>query len=249
MLNRVRQVFLLAAISLLLSSCASVSIEKGYVFNEEDATESLMPKPLNCDRYGHYISTDKLDGADEPAYYALYQEDKNLRAYISLVPASGRDHVMVGPGVVVPLPIIPNPYALGNQAAYNAKPHKSLQTFRIAVYPYPHTKGYTFTPGDMQIQVGDKWLSPTNITHYFTHNSRLDKVDRPDTTEVLDDHSTEYHMYLVDFVINSEDYVEPVQAVKVSGFELSGEQLAAKEYPVNYAEIDRFDWWTWWTCF
>lgn len=235
---------LLVAFSLalaLLSGCASVSMEQGYVFSAADAIDPWMPAPLGCDNVKKYYTAD----GKPPAYFTLYEDD-GLRAHVSLVPATHQDSMWVGPGVIVPLPIFPNPVGIDGQIKHHYSPHQSIQPFRIAVYPVAYKLGYRFTPKQVKIKVGGQWQTPSNITYYASHNAgELIQTDYPADTIELKSHSTEYQMYLLDFDINVDSYANPVEAIRMAGFDFQEQAIKAKQYPLSYAEIKRFDWWKW----
>ena len=219
----------------LLASCSWYSIENGYVFSGADAVESFMPAPLNCQHITRYHKD------EDPGYFALYQPEPDIRAYLSLRPSVDRDILAVGPGVAVPLPVIPTVSGEVEAVTHTRKGTvKAISPFRLAIYPYPHKRGYQFDPSLVQIRVGEEWLSPSSARYYTTHNRVLKPEEQVRSRASLPAHSQEYQMYLLEFATTRKS--GPVEELKVSGFSKGDVMRDPVSYPLATNKAGRFDW-------
>ncbi len=217
----------------LLFGCASVSTESGYVFAPENAIDNPnRPDPF-CAQVRRY------EGAT-PAYFAKYQPQDDLTVRLQMLEPRRLNHHSVGPGVLVPLPVIPDPVGNSRAAQYRSAPEGQFNTVKLAVYPLPFRTGYFFTPSQMWLETGGKVLHPVKVSrHYSVNHENREKV-LDISREKLPAQSGEFNAYVLEF--NVKGVAGSYMKLHVSGFDREGVVVPEQVFKLSTNQARVFDW-------
>jgi len=216
-----------------LSGCASVATESGYVFLPENAMDNPSRKDPFCAQVRHY------KGA-EPAYFAQYHPEPNLAARIQLLEPREINRHSVGPGVLVPLPIIPDPVGNGKAANYRNAPEAQFATVKIAVYPDPFRTGYFFTPSQVWLETGGKTLHPIKISRHYSVNHENRQKVLGIVREKLPAQSGEFNAYVLEF--NVKGVAGSFMNLHMAGFDREGIPATSQIFRLVTNQSTVFDW-------
>lgn len=218
---------------LLITGCARVSTETAYVFAAEDAVDNPALKDNLCKDVHAYKG-------QEPTYFAKYYPSPDLGVRLQLL-APRKQHTMgIGPGVILPMPLIPNPWGGVQSAYYHSVPEKEFGHFVVAVYPDPFTQGYSFTPSQVRLDIGGKSLQPTRITRHYTVNLEPRVQVHGLSRERLKVRNGEFDAFVIEF--DTTNVVNPAATLHMSGFDHNGKSLGAYDYLLSIKRSTRFDW-------
>ncbi|MEZ5539502.1 MAG: hypothetical protein R3E63_06020 [Pseudomonadales bacterium] len=234
--RRLRFVFscvaLIGSIGSLLG-CASVSTESGYVFAPENAIDNPNRPDSFCAQVRHYKG-------ETPAYFAKYQPEADLLARLQLLSPRKLNHHSVGPGVLVPLPVIPDPIGNSKAAQYRSAPEAQFTTVKLAIYPVPFRTGYFFTPSQVRLETGGKILHPVKISrHYSVNHENREKV-LDIVRESLPAQSGEFNAYVLEF--NVKNIAGSFMKLHVSGFDQHGSVIPEQVFKLSTNQARVFDW-------
>lgn len=223
----------LTGLAVLPTGCARVSTETAYVFSAEDAVDNIALKDNLCKNVHAYKG-------QEPAYFAKYYPSPDLGVRLQLLAPRKNHTVAVGPGVVVPLPLIPNPWGGVSSVYYHSVPEKEFDRFVVAVYPDPFKLNYFFTPAQVRLDIGGKSLQPVKVTRHYTVNLEPRHQAFGVVRERLNVRNGEFDAFVIEFDIN--DVISPAATLHMSGFDYDGAALGARDYPLTIKQSKLFDW-------
>ena len=219
--------------SLLLNGCAKVSSESGYVFAKEDAIDNPTIKDQLCSNVHKYKG-------DDPTYYADYKPETNFTAQLQLLAPRKNHNISVGPGILLPLPLLPDPWGGASAAYYHAVPEKEFDRLVVAIYPKPFAPNYFFTPAQVRLDIAGKALFPVKVTRHFSVNLAARQQTLDITRERLTSNSGEFEAYVVEFDI--KNIASPSATLHMSGIDRKGVVLTARDYPLSINQSKVFDW-------
>jgi hypothetical protein len=219
--------------SLLLSGCAKVSTESGYVFAIEDAIDNPSIKDQLCSNVHKYKG-------DEPMYYADYKPEANFTAQIQLLAPRKNHNISVGPGILFPLPLLPDPWGTNSAVYYHSVPEKEFDRLVVAIYPKPFAPNYFFTPTQVRLDIAGKALFPVKVTRHFSVNLAARQQTLDINRERLTSNSGEFEAYVVEFDI--KNIASPSATLHMSGIDRKGVALPPRDYPLSINQSKVFDW-------
>ncbi|MBK8103779.1 MAG: hypothetical protein IPK30_11065 [Cellvibrionales bacterium] len=217
----------------LMSGCASVATESAYVFLPENAIDNPNHKDPFCAHIRNY------KGA-EPAYFSKYYPEVDFTARLQLLAPRVINQHSVGPGVIVPLPVIPDPVGNGKAAQYRSAPEAQFETVKIAVYPDPFRSGYFFTPSQVWLETSGKALHPIKISRHFSVNHENRQKVLGIVREKLPSQSGEFNAYVLEF--NVKGVAGSYMNLHMAGFDREGMPVARQVFRLVTNQAQVFDW-------
>lgn len=216
----------------ILTNCAVIENQQRVVFDQGESMEEIHPVLESCGEVN-----------DQKTYNVLhrYQPSEDLYAHVRLLSDKADRTVFLGPGILLPLPLIPNPIALvqeldrGHRLSQN--PPESL---RVAIYPVAYSQGYTFNPNEITVTVGSNSLRANDISKLQTHNRRLLPVVPSDDVNKLPSHSGEYLVYMLSFDL--PDTLDDNLVLEIGGFSHRGKQSSRESLPLGYDSASMLSW-------
>ena len=216
-----------------LGGCASVATESGYVFLPENAIDNPNYQDPFCAHIRNYKGT-------EPAYFAKYRPEADLTARVQLLEPRKINQHSVGPGVLVPLPVIPDPVGNSKAANYRSAPEAQFETVKIAVYPEPFRTGYSFTPSQVRLETGGKTLHPVKISRRYSVNHENRETVLGIVRERLPAHSGEFNAYVLEFDV--KNIAGSFVNLHMNGFDRDGIPVTGQVFRLITQQSQVFDW-------
>jgi hypothetical protein len=233
-LRRLLSCFVVASSLGLVAGCASTATESGYVFAPENAIDNPFHQDPFCENVHSY-----KDGRT-PNYFAKYRPEANLSADIQLIAPRQINRHSVGPGLLVPLPVVPDPVGNGKAANYRSAPERQFDKVVIAVYPKPFRVGYFFTPSQVWLETGGKALHPVKISRHYTHNYENREKLLDIVREKLPAQSGEFNAYVLEF--NVKDIAGATMKLHIAGFDHQGVIVPGRVFNLLTNQVQVFDW-------
>lgn len=231
-----RKCFLAAGLvgfGFLFTGCARVSTETGYVFDAEDAADNITLKDNLCKDVHAYKG-------QTPTYFAKYSPDANLGVRLQLLAPRKRHNLGFGPGVILPMPLIPNPWGNASAAYYHSSPTKDFSRFIVAVYPDAFKQNYFFTPSRVSLEIGGKVMAPVRVTRHYTVNLDPRKQEYGVERERLKVRNGEFDTFVIEFDVGGMASADAI--LHMSGFDHNGVGLNSRDYPLTIKQSTAFDW-------
>ncbi|MFL0797118.1 MAG: hypothetical protein K6L73_06460 [Cellvibrionaceae bacterium] len=220
----------LGLLAVLLTGCAKVTYQNRLIFKDTELLEDLIPEQACNDLYKQKNFND----------IALYQPEDDLKAYIRLA-SPGSDNV-ISASPVIPLPILLNPVGIWQQSrAYSRDDKSHFDGLRLAVYPQPHIAGYSFEPEKVRLSLGGTVIEPQQVQFLKTHNLVLQDIQTVEGKQILQSHTGEYQVYILDFPL--ENYEEQALQLTIQGFSSEKGDIEAQAFALTNDFGKRFDWW------
>lgn len=215
-----------------LSGCSQVTQQNRIVFESSPKIDEIFPEQ-ECSH---------VHSVEDFKELAIYQPDDDFKAYLRLVTPGSDNLALIGPGIPLPLPVVPTVVGSWNQSLARTNEAVSyFSTLRLAVYPYPHIRGYSFDPSQVRISVDGDIRTPEKIQFLETHNRELREPEVVSGGQKLKPHTGEYQAFILDFPLDDYEY----QALHLTVSGVSSDNGAVKEQ--TFALVSdygmRFDWW------
>jgi len=198
-----RGVLFFIATSFLIG-CSTISLKSGYSFIGKQSSEKS--KRTSCGEVEYYFTG--------PIRDTLKFEENRLSVYSYILKKPETEHwLSVGPGIILPLPIIPWPFGIVSSLITS---DKTSGTIVIAVNFETDEANYTFNPSLVAIKSGDVILTPTSIDPLLTKKS-------------LEPNGSNQYIFAFDL----PSYLDPLR-LTLNGMSKEGKDILLPELIIEY---------------
>jgi hypothetical protein len=139
------------------SGCSAIQVIGGYSFEGARAGKAIPYK--SCGETFQYFSKplyDRIDITDQESFQESYTKG-DIWINLEIVESYSTHWLTVGPGIIIPVPIIPRPYGIGSELFSSTIP---IKTFSVNIYLETNTSSYVFNPNSVLLIQGENIVKP-----------------------------------------------------------------------------------------
>lgn len=150
------KIVLLLVCLLGLSSCtATIAKEYGYSFSAP--IDSSRMQNISCGESKYYFS-------NSPNYRAVIS-NSDASVIVTLDDSQKVHWILIGPSVLVPLPLIPWPFGIVNTLTESENPN--FEKVAVLIHLQTKKEAFSFNPHLVTLKIASDVISPLKVTQYL----------------------------------------------------------------------------------
>ena len=186
------QAIKLAAITcwlLVVSSCAQIVTENQLVFAQAEVNEARLDTP-SCGTVRVGTEQARAKRLRLSRYFYLDLEIMSLGADST---------AFFGPGLFLPLPVVPNPVAWGQSMDRHLKDASPINRVALLIRPVAYTNGWSLDPYNIVLEVDGEEFAPVRVSKQETHNLAYQPREVVTGREAILAHNVENVVFRLDY--------------------------------------------------
>ncbi len=186
------QAIKLAAITcwlLLISSCVQIVTENQLVFAQAEVNEA-RPDTQACG---------KVRVGPEQARTKWLRLSRYFYLDLKITSLGADSTVFFGPGLLLPLPAVPNPVAWGQSMDRHLRDASPINEVALLIRPVAYTNGWSLDPRNIVLEVDGEEFAPVRVSKQETHNLAYQPREVVAGRETILAHNVENVVFRLDY--------------------------------------------------